>query len=68
MRLFPDGSLYLDHVSLLHAGNYSCHAEKNDQVRQTHVLSVHGESIESASVTRHDLGSADDSEACENGR
>jgi len=40
VRIFPDGSLYLNKIQLLHAGNYTCHAQRNQEVIQTHVLSV----------------------------
>ncbi|XP_037069309.1 follistatin-related protein 5-like [Pollicipes pollicipes] len=40
LRVFPDGSLYLSHVQLIHAGNYTCHARDNAEVLQTHVLNV----------------------------
>ncbi|XP_049830071.1 follistatin-related protein 5-like isoform X2 [Schistocerca gregaria] len=41
VRVFSDGSLYLTRVQLVHAGNYSCHAQRNKDVVQTHVLTVH---------------------------
>ncbi|XP_059615041.1 follistatin-related protein 5-like [Phlebotomus argentipes] len=41
IRVFTDGSLYLTHVQLVHAGNYTCHAQGNDDVVQTHILTVH---------------------------
>ncbi|XP_008555212.1 follistatin-related protein 5 [Microplitis demolitor] len=41
IRVFNDGSLYLTRVQLLHAGNYTCHALRNKDVVQTHVLTVH---------------------------
>ncbi|OXA59102.1 Follistatin-related protein 5 [Folsomia candida] len=40
IRVFPDGTLYLNKIQLLHAGNYSCHAQRNQEVIQTHVLTV----------------------------
>ncbi|XP_012285083.1 follistatin-related protein 5, partial [Orussus abietinus] len=41
IRVFNDGSLYLTRVQLVHAGNYTCHALRNKDVVQTHVLTVH---------------------------
>nr|XP_018913078.1 PREDICTED: follistatin-related protein 5-like isoform X1 [Bemisia tabaci] len=41
VRVFADGSLYLTRIQLVHAGNYTCHAQTNDQLTQTHVLTVH---------------------------
>ncbi|KAK6630501.1 hypothetical protein RUM43_014846 [Polyplax serrata] len=41
VRVFSDGSLYLTRIQLIHAGNYTCHAERNKDVMQTHVLTVH---------------------------
>lgn len=41
VRVFGDGSLYLTRIQLQHAGNYSCHAQRNKDVVQTHVLTVH---------------------------
>ncbi|XP_060534738.1 follistatin-related protein 5-like [Cylas formicarius] len=41
VRVFGDGSLYLTRVQLQHAGNYTCHAQRNRDVVQTHVLTVH---------------------------
>ncbi|XP_015590184.1 follistatin-related protein 5 isoform X2 [Cephus cinctus] len=41
VRVFNDGSLYLERVQLIHAGNYTCHALRNKDVVQTHVLTVH---------------------------
>ncbi|XP_049812888.1 follistatin-related protein 5-like [Schistocerca nitens] len=41
LRVFPDGSLFLPRVQLVHAGNYTCHAQRNEDVVQTHVLTVH---------------------------
>ncbi|XP_065341205.1 follistatin-related protein 5-like isoform X2 [Cloeon dipterum] len=41
VRVFTDGSLYLTRIQLLHAGNYTCHAQRNADVVQTHVLTVH---------------------------
>ncbi|KAF4531901.1 hypothetical protein B566_EDAN000930 [Ephemera danica] len=41
VRVFTDGSLYLTRIQLLHAGNYTCHAQRNRDVVQTHVLTVH---------------------------
>ncbi len=40
IRVFPDGTLYLNKIQLLHAGNYSCHAQRNQEVIQTHILTV----------------------------
>ncbi|XP_075233144.1 follistatin-related protein 5-like isoform X3 [Lycorma delicatula] len=41
VRVFSDGSLYLTRIQLVHAGNYTCHAQRNRDVTQTHVLTVH---------------------------
>lgn len=41
MSVFSDGSLYLTKIQLQHAGNYTCHAQRNKDVVQTHVLTVH---------------------------
>ncbi|XP_015522448.1 follistatin-related protein 5 isoform X1 [Neodiprion lecontei] len=41
IRVFNDGSLYLKRVQLVHAGNYTCHALRNKDVVQTHVVTVH---------------------------
>ncbi|KAG8276434.1 Follistatin- protein 5 [Homalodisca vitripennis] len=41
VRVFTDGSLYLTRIQLVHAGNYTCHAQRNRDVTQTHVLTVH---------------------------
>ncbi|XP_012252708.2 follistatin-related protein 5-like isoform X2 [Athalia rosae] len=41
IRVFNDGSLYLTRVQLVHAGNYTCHALRNKDVVQTHVLTVY---------------------------
>ncbi|XP_014287301.1 follistatin-related protein 5 isoform X2 [Halyomorpha halys] len=41
VRVFADGSLYLTRIQLLHAGNYTCHAQRNTDIMQTHVLTVH---------------------------
>lgn len=43
IRVLADGSLYLTNIQLINAGNYSCHAQRNKDVMQTHVLSVHSE-------------------------
>lgn len=39
--MFSDGSLYLTKVQLMHAGNYTCHAVRNQDVVQTHILTIH---------------------------
>lgn len=44
IRVFSDGSLYLTRIQLQHAGNYTCHAQRNKDVVQTHVLTVHSKS------------------------
>lgn len=44
VRVFSDGSLYLTRIQLQHAGNYTCHAQRNIDVIQTHVLTVHSTS------------------------
>ncbi len=44
LRVFSDGTLYLNKIQLLHAGNYSCHAQRNQEVVQTHILSVQSKS------------------------
>lgn len=41
IKVFVDGSLYLTNVQLIHGGNYTCHAQHNKDVVQTHVLHVH---------------------------
>ncbi|CAD7093985.1 unnamed protein product [Hermetia illucens] len=41
IRIFSDGSLYLTRIQLLHAGNYTCHAQRNKDIVQTHMLSVY---------------------------
>lgn len=41
IRVFMDGSLYLTKLQLVHAGNYTCHADRNKDVVQTHILTVH---------------------------
>ncbi|EZA56439.1 hypothetical protein DMN91_009952 [Ooceraea biroi] len=41
IRVFNDGSLYLTNVQLEHAGNYTCHALRNQDVVQTHLLTVY---------------------------
>ncbi|CAG9819352.1 unnamed protein product [Phaedon cochleariae] len=41
VRVFGDGSLYLTRIQLQHAGNYTCHAQRNKDIVQTHVLTVH---------------------------
>ncbi|XP_054711167.1 follistatin-related protein 5-like [Uloborus diversus] len=41
IKVFVDGSLYLTNVQLIHGGNYTCHAQHNRDVVQTHVLHVH---------------------------
>lgn len=41
VRVFTDGSLYLTRIQLQHAGNYTCHAQRNKDVVQTHMLTVH---------------------------
>lgn len=51
VRVFSDGSLYLTKIQLHHAGNYTCHAQRNKDIIQTHVLIVHSKYRHSA----HDL-------------
>ncbi|XP_076348907.1 follistatin-related protein 5-like isoform X2 [Tachypleus tridentatus] len=41
IKVFVDGSLYLTNVQLVHGGNYTCHAQRNRDVYQTHILHVH---------------------------
>lgn len=41
LKVFPDGALYINSVRLIHAGNYTCHAQRNKDVVQTHILHVH---------------------------
>ncbi len=48
LKVFPDGSLYVNSVQLVHAGNYTCHAQRNKDVVQTHVLSVHSKMTRSS--------------------
>lgn len=43
IQVLADGSLYLTDIQLINAGNYSCHAQRNKDVMQTHILSVHSE-------------------------
>lgn len=45
IRVFMDGSLYLTRLQLVHAGNYTCHADRNKDVVQTHILTVHSKSM-----------------------
>ncbi|CAG0897541.1 unnamed protein product [Darwinula stevensoni] len=40
LQVFRDGSLYISHVQLVHGGRYICHAEKNEDVIQTHLLNI----------------------------
>ena len=40
VRVFSDGTLFLSKIQLLHAGNYTCQAQRNDKVVQTHMLTV----------------------------
>lgn len=40
IKVFVDGSLYLTNVQLVHSGNYTCHAQRNHDVIQTHILHV----------------------------
>lgn len=40
-KVFPDGALYISNVRLIHAGNYTCHAQRNKDVVQTHILHVY---------------------------
>lgn len=47
--MFNDGSLYLTKVQLIHAGNYTCHAVRNQDVVQTHVLTIHSKFLGNAS-------------------
>nr|CAD7576965.1 unnamed protein product [Timema californicum] len=51
VRVFVDGSLYLTRIQLLHAGNYTCHAQRNKDVVQTHVLTVHSQYSTSSPCT-----------------
>ncbi|KAL7644797.1 UNVERIFIED_CONTAM: hypothetical protein RMT77_004610 [Armadillidium vulgare] len=51
IRVFVDGSLYLTRLQLVHAGNYTCHADRNKDVVQTHVLTVH--TVPTVQVTPH---------------
>lgn len=39
-----DGSLYITKVTTIHMGNYSCHAYGYEDISQTHVLQVNGQS------------------------
>lgn len=41
LKVFPDGALYINSVRLIHTGNYTCHAQRNKDVVQTHILHVH---------------------------
>lgn len=40
MKVFNDGSLYLTDVQLSFTGNYTCQAETNSAIKQTHILRV----------------------------
>ncbi|XP_066987827.1 follistatin-related protein 5-like isoform X2 [Macrobrachium rosenbergii] len=51
IRVFVDGSLYLTRLQLIHAGNYTCHADRNKDVVQTHILTVH--TVPTVQVTPH---------------
>ncbi|XP_042203131.1 follistatin-related protein 5-like isoform X5 [Homarus americanus] len=51
IRVFTDGSLYLTRLQLVHAGNYTCHADRNKDVVQTHILTVH--TVPTVQVTPH---------------
>jgi len=53
VRVFSDGSLYLTRIQLIHAGNYTCHAQRNKDVVQTHVLTVHSKCHSIAYCTSH---------------
>ena len=53
VRVFSDGSLYLTRIQLIHAGNYTCHAQRNKDVVQTHVLTVHSKFHSIAVCTSH---------------
>ncbi|XP_076361506.1 follistatin-related protein 5-like [Tachypleus tridentatus] len=41
IKVFVDGSLYLTNVQLVYGGNYTCYAQWNKEVFQTHILHVH---------------------------
>ncbi|KAG1696653.1 Follistatin-related protein 5 [Nymphon striatum] len=41
IKVFIDGSLYLTNIQVIHAGNFTCHAQRNKDVVQTHILKVH---------------------------
>ncbi|XP_022249365.1 follistatin-related protein 5-like [Limulus polyphemus] len=41
IKVFVDGSLYLTNVQLVYGGNYTCYAQRNKDVFQTHILHVH---------------------------
>lgn len=43
IRVFNDGSLYITNIQLKHAGNYTCHAQRNKDIVQTHIITVHSE-------------------------
>jgi len=53
VRVFSDGSLYLTRIQLIHAGNYTCHAQRNKDVVQTHVLTVHSKCHPISYCTSH---------------
>ncbi|XP_050305276.1 follistatin-related protein 4-like isoform X2 [Anthonomus grandis grandis] len=40
VKVYGDGSLYLAKVALEHAGNYTCSAQRNPMLVQTHILLV----------------------------
>ena len=46
LKVFPDGALYINNVQLIHTGNYTCHAQRNKDVVQTHILHVHSKQKE----------------------
>jgi hypothetical protein len=49
VRVFNDGSLYITNIQLKHAGNYTCHAQRNKDVVQTHIITVHSKFIDVSS-------------------
>ena len=51
-QVFSDGSLYLTDVQLSFTGNYTCQAETNSAVKQTHILHVVGKSALVCPVSR----------------
>jgi follistatin-related protein 5 len=45
IHVFNDGSLYLTKINLMHSGNYTCVAQRNQDVVQTHTLLIHSKAL-----------------------